>query len=252
MIERGEYEELNALADGEVDADTARSLQARMKTNPRVAAEFATVAAVKAKLNNLPAPEISSAFLNRVMLIPQPSVLPVWGEWRNMAASLIFVALLSSGATYALFGRSAGADIADAVAASHRRSLLAASPIDVASSDSHTVKPWLDARIGISPPTIDMKTDGFTLLGGRVDVIGERTVPTLVYQHNEHLISVVAEPLRSGAAVTMAPQHVNAGGMQMVHLSANGFSYWVVSDAEWKILDEFVSDYRAKIYGASN
>ena len=252
MTKRDDYIKLHALLDDELDAATAKALRAKMKSNSKLAAEYAVAAVVKDKLNNLPPSEISPVLLNRVSRITQSSPAPVWNEWRRMAASLIFVALLSSGATYALFGRSSGMEIADAIAASHRRSLLAATPIDVASSDSHTVKPWLDARIGISPPVIDMKANGFTLLGGRVDVIGERTVPTLVYQYKEHLISVLAEPLKSGGVATTSPQHTNAGGMQMVHFNENGFSFWAVSDTEWVIVDEFVRDYRAKISAASN
>ena len=48
-----------------------------------------------------------------------------------------------------------------AVASGHRRSLLATSPVDVVSSDRHTVKPWLDARLGLSPPAPDLAKEGF-------------------------------------------------------------------------------------------
>ena len=65
-----------------------------------------------------------------------------------------------------------------AITDSHRRSLLAANPVDVATSDQHTVKPWLDARLGVSPPAINLAGKGFQLVGGRVDVLGGRSVPS--------------------------------------------------------------------------
>ena len=83
-------------------------------------------------------------------------------------------------------------------------------------------------------------------------MIGDRAVPSLVYRHKEHLISVLALPLRTGESQIDAPKHLNAGGMQMIHLSENGFSYWVVSDMEWVTLDSFVAEFRAKSGGASN
>ena len=245
---------IHGLLDQELDLETATLLEQQIKLQPALASEYEAAAAVKSKLEGLPMPGVSEDFLNRISnMQPPPQVRSQMFEgWQRLAASLVFAAALSSGITYAMFARPAGFDTADAVAASHRRSLLAASPIDVASSDSHTVKPWLDARIGVSPPAIDMKTDGFALLGGRVDVIGDRTMPTLVYQHKEHLISVVAGPLRFGDAALVAPQHLNAGGMNMVQMSESGFAYWVVSDMEWKTLDEFVADYRSKTGGLTN
>ena len=56
----------------------------------------------------------------------------------------------------------------------------------------------------------------------------------------------------AGGAQTVAPKHFNAGGMQMINMSENGFSYWVVSDMEWATLDAFVADFRAKSGGGAN
>ena len=128
-----------------------------------------------------------------------------------------------------------------AVAASHRRGLLATSPVDIASSDRHTVKPWLDAKLGISPPATDLASQGYPLLGGRVDVLGANTVPTLVYRHNEHLITVLAAP---GAHSETAPAAETAGGYNIVHWTQGGFGFWAVSDIEPAELAAFVADYR--------
>ena len=254
MANDDEHILIHGLVDGELDEKSAIALRKKMKTDKALAAQYAVASAVKTKLSQMPKPEVSEALMGKILLPPQAVTTraKMFEGWQRMAASMLLVAGLSSAATYGLLNKQGGFDEADAIASSHRRSLLAASPIDVASSDSHTVKPWLDAHIGISPPAIDLKEDGFSLLGGRIDVIGERTVPTLVYQHNEHLISVFAEPLRSGEAVLRPARHANAGGMQMVRFSENGFSYWFVSDTEWPILDAFVADYRAKVSGASN
>lgn len=164
-------------------------------------------------------------------------------EWRALAASIVVTAVLASGATQWVMTSSAPDSFAEAVAGGHRRSLLAASPFDIASSDRHTVKPWLDARIGVSPPAPDLAADGYALVGGRVEVIADRPVPALVYRHREHLITLVASPQDKGSAT--APTDLSAGGFSMVRWSDGAFSYWAISDMERPELDDFAARFRA-------
>ncbi|KAA3446481.1 anti-sigma factor [Mesorhizobium sp. SARCC-RB16n] len=163
-------------------------------------------------------------------------------DWRAMAASIMISAVLASGATQWVMFSGAEDGFAAAVASGHRRSLLAASPIDIGSSDRHTVKPWLDARIGVSPPAPDLAQDGFALIGGRVEVIAGRPVPALVYRHREHLITLVAEPQQGGK--TAQPDDLSSSGFSMVHWSDGAFSYWAISDMERPELDDFVARFR--------
>ncbi|TSD99862.1 anti-sigma factor [Mesorhizobium intechi] len=163
-------------------------------------------------------------------------------DWRAMAASIMISAVLASGATQWMIQSGVDDGFAAAVASGHRRSLLAASPIDIVSSDRHTVKPWLDARIGVSPPAPDLVQDGYALIGGRVEVISGRPVPALVYRHREHLITLVAEPQQGGK--TTQPDDLSSGGFSMVHWSDGAFSYWAISDMERPELDDFVARFR--------
>ncbi|RVD32566.1 anti-sigma factor [Mesorhizobium sp. M4B.F.Ca.ET.215.01.1.1] len=163
-------------------------------------------------------------------------------DWRALAASIVISAVLASGATQWLMFNGASDSFAAAVASGHRRSLLAASPIDIVSSDRHTVKPWLDARIGVSPPAPDLAQDGYALIGGRVEVIADRPVPALVYRHREHLITLVAEPQQGGSV--SQPEDLSSGGFSLVHWSDGAFSYWAISDMERPELDDFVARFR--------
>ncbi|MBZ9678972.1 anti-sigma factor family protein [Mesorhizobium sp. ES1-1] len=163
-------------------------------------------------------------------------------DWRAMAASIMISAVLASGATQWVMFTGAQEGFAVAAANGHRRSLLAASPIDIVSSDRHTVKPWLDARIGVSPPAPDLAQDGYALIGGRVEVISDRPVPALVYRHREHLITLVAEP-QQGGKITQ-PADLSSGGFSMVQWSDGAFSYWAISDMERPELDDFVARFR--------
>src|SRR6185295_2673554 len=120
----------------------------------------------------------------------------------------------------------------------HMRSLMAAQPTDVASSDRHTVKPWFAGRVPQAPRVIDLTQDGFPLIGGRIDVIGGTPVPTLVYRHRQHLISLSALP----GAGAPAPRAVK--GYNLVGWSADGVAYWAVSDLGAGDLEKFARLFR--------
>ena len=51
---------------------------------------------------------------------------------------------------------------------------------------------------------VDLADEGFPLVGGRVDVIGRVPVPTLVYRHRAHLISLYAVPAGRDAIMAAA------------------------------------------------
>ena len=253
---------LHALADDELDAATSFALEQRMAADPALAADYDRIRAVKMAMSRLERPVVSDAFEVRIAALgavrplsaarptrPRTEWWPV-GDWRAVAASLVLTACLASGTTYQFLAQKDGGTIEEGILDGHRRSLLAASPIDIASSDRHTVRPWFDAKLGLSPPTPDLAAQGFTLVGGRVDVVGGRPVPSLVYRHKEHLITVVAMPAAPGAEGTQdsaAPSAARSmGGYNVVRWRGPGFGYWAVSDLDAGELDVFVQALRSK------
>jgi anti-sigma factor RsiW len=245
---------IQALVDGELDAATALDVERRIASDPVLARHYESLLAVKTAVENLPRPELSDEFAARIAALAGPHPLPApillarrpFGrDWRALAASIVVTALVASGTTYLITVPSPEAELALAIANDHRRSLLAASPVDIASSDRHTVKPWLDARVGLSPPAVDMADKGFVLLGGRVEVVGDRAVPSLVYRHKEHFITLFAIPEPSSRREE--PVHLASGGFGMIRWAGEGFSYWAISDMERTALDAFVAEFRSHI-----
>ncbi|ESX29907.1 MULTISPECIES: anti-sigma factor [unclassified Mesorhizobium] len=258
---------LHALVDGELDAAAAIAVERRIAADPKLAAEHARIIVLQGAVARLPKPRVSDEFSARIAAMAASSRVEVlrprapiraksartwWSarnfgsfDWRAMAASIMISAVLASGATQWAMQPSVADSFAAGVASGHQRSLLATSPVDVVSSDRHTVKPWLDARLGLSPPAPDMAKDGFALIGGRVEVIGGRAVPALVYRHREHLITLVAEPQNAG--VVTDPVDLSEGGFSLVQWSDGAFSYWAISDMERPEIDDFVARFRAAI-----
>jgi anti-sigma factor RsiW len=120
------------------------------------------------------------------------------------------------------------------VVAAHVRSLLQDSLVQVASSESHTVKPWFAGRVDFAPAVKDLTTQGFPLSGGRLDFIGNRRIATLVYKRRQHVINVFMWPAdhRDGAA----PNQSTLQGYNTITWTAGGMAYWAVSDLNAKEL----------------
>ena len=237
---------LNALVDGELEPGAAAALEARIAAEPVLRAVHAEIVATRGVVAGQPMPGVSDDFRRRIENLAAPATntgrgAPVWAGWRGIAASIVVTAFVASGATYYLASPQA-LSMETLIADAHQRSLLAATPVDVLSSDRHTVKPWLDGRIGISPPAPDLAGQGYPLVGGRVDVLGRQTVPTLVYRHNEHTISLTAVP---GAAADAGPSFFATAGYNMAEWHAEGFGFTAVSDLEPGELSAFAADYIA-------
>ena len=45
---------------------------------------------------------------------------------------------------------------------------------DVALSDQHTVKPWLDVKLDFAACVVDLSGEGFPFIGGRLDLTEHR------------------------------------------------------------------------------
>jgi len=112
--------------------------------------------------------------------------------------------------------------------ASHARALLSEHVIDIASSDQHTVKPWLSARLDFSAPVRDLGEQGFPLAGGRLDYVDGRPAAVLVYHRRQHVIEVFVQSAEGSA--TMALQTIE--GYHIVGWTAQGLRLRALSDVD--------------------
>jgi anti-sigma factor RsiW len=166
-------------------------------------------------------------------------------NWLGLAAAIILAAVIALNVVPRLQRSGADQFLATQLIASHVRSLMANHLTDVASSDQHTVKPWLDAKLDFAPPVVDLSSEGFPLVGGRLDYLDNRPVPALVYQRRKHFINLFVWPAGSDAAG--ATKAMTRQGYQLFHWVDSDFNYWAVSDINAKELQEFKQLFEEQI-----
>src|SRR5438552_1786147 len=165
-------------------------------------------------------------------------------NWLALAAAIIFAAIIALTLVPRLQRPGAGQFLATQLIASHVRSLMANHLTDVASSDQHTVKPWLDAKLDFAPPVSDLSQQGFPLIGGRLDYLDNRPVAALVYGRRKHFINLFVWPAASNES--KAPKTITRQGYQLLHWADADFNYWAVTDVNVNDLQTFRQQFETR------
>ena len=224
---------LHAYADGELDSGASLELEALLERDPQLRAACDRIRemsrAIRDQADYHRAPEsLASRLLASVPAMPdaprEARRKPAW-NWLVPAGAFATAATLTWLVALGTLRPSADDGIAQEALASHVRATLAGRLYDVASSDQHTVKPWLSARLNYSPPASDFSAEGFELRGGRIDYLGGQPVAVLVYQRRQHMIDVFVWPAEVKGERTYA-----RNGFNMDRFAANGMEFWMVSD----------------------
>ena len=245
---------LNAYLDDELDAASVLDVERRIAADAALKVELARLTELRSALAlHLTKEHASDALRRRIGAIaaPEPEVRSSGrararsSDWRRLAASVLLTALFAGAGTYFLLRSDARESEIAAIVAGHQRALLATAPFDVASSDRHTVKPWFDRKLALSPLVIDLGDSGFPLVGGRVDVFDGRPVPVSVYRRREHVISLVAVPSPGSRDSGQPMAHETRDGYSIRNWAGRDFKYSAVSDVADRDLDEFATRWRA-------
>jgi anti-sigma factor RsiW len=236
---RDEELRLHAYFDGELGATESIEFERRLAEDAELRKGLADLRAIgerirrQAQYHDAP-PGLRDRILRGVRRAEPRPRRPIF-MWTSLAAALAFTALATWFAPTFIREASGWQPRVEEVLDDHLRSQLGTQWVQVASSDRHTVKPWLSAHLGFSPTVPDLSEQGFELIGGRLDVLDAKPVAVVVYQRRQHMISVYVWPSASmsGADVT------ERRGYHMVRWTAGGFSYWAVSDLNENELHDF-------------
>jgi anti-sigma factor RsiW len=236
---------LNAALDGELDAMGSLEFERELRDDPAFAAEYQRLTQLRdAVRRHAPREAAPQALADRIAAMtasapaaapPQAATVPTatvvpfrrrpWLDTRAMAMAASFAVLglaVGSGLTSLRTPASSG-DVAQHLVSDFARAEIAGQPFDVASSDRHTVKPWLANRTTVS---------------------GTIPTPTLVYRHNEHVVAVTELPA-DAKGVRGGPSGTETiDGYHVARWADANLAYVAVSDMDEKALGEFVEVFR--------
>ncbi|HEV2224403.1 MAG TPA: zf-HC2 domain-containing protein [Candidatus Acidoferrales bacterium] len=223
--------ELDAFVDGELSADAQREFDAHLRACPSCAADIANRVQLKSAVKRAGRRFAASADFRRKI---ENQALPRKRTWSATwipavaaAAVILFAAAwmlgrLTNGPQTAMLG-----ELIDA----HIATLASANPVDVVSTDQHTVKPWFEGKLPFAVNVPDLKDAPFTLIGGRVTYLEQEPGAGLLFQYRKHRLSAFIfqdRPEWKNVSTTGAP--VRHTSFWVETWSAGGLRYFVMGD----------------------
>jgi len=247
---------LECYADRELDALASRDVEAHLSKCADCRRALEGLNAFRVEVKGRASYHEAPANLGRDLrariaaeLEPVPAAVSApsghaWWTWlrpAGLVAATAAVTWMFSAYHYAGIDRDA---LAEDIFAGHARAMVTGRLTDIASSDRHTVKPWLGHRLDYSPPVIDLATAGFPLIGARLDYVDRRPVAALVYGRRKHIIDVFVWP-EGDARGDATSAALSRQGYQVRHWNAGGLTFWAVSDLNAAELKAFTEQFAA-------
>lgn len=247
---------LHAYLDQELDLPSVVAIDQHLASCPACKAIFARQSALQsgirrhAEYYSAPAglaDRIRAKIGSAAAEVPATTPGPRWQwpqlrQWFQLGSAVAAAAVVSWIAAIQYSSPDENEIIAEQVIAGHARSVLTGHLVDVATSDEHTVKPWLSSKLDFSPPVTDLTGAGFPLVGGRLDYLDSRPVAALVYRHRKHVIDLFIWP--DGTSGRGLPvQTLAKHGYNVLHWTEAGMAFWAISDLNAAELKTFAETY---------
>jgi anti-sigma factor RsiW len=226
---------INTYLDGELREDEIQELDSHLKNCPGCAADVLARlqlrrAAQTAGHRYTPNPELR----RRVQAqIAAPARRSSWLAWGAAVAVLCLVCIAALVAVNRAERRSLRAQTFSELADLHVGALASPNPVDVVSSDRHTVKPWFEGKIPFAFNLPELQNTEFTLLGGRLVYLGQAPAAQLIYRAGKHQISVfVVQEERLGRGLPSDSGLQKRVSFSIETWRQEGLRYFVIGDAE--------------------
>ena len=126
----------------------------------------------------------------------------------------------------------------------HSLSLSTSHLVDVASPNPVVVKPWLTARLDFAPPLVGSPAAGYSLVGGRVDEIENRSVATLIYKQDNDVVSLFCWPPDKEH---LSSSERSIDGYRVSTWSNSQCNYVLVSKLSNQAMQDFMDSFRVRI-----
>jgi anti-sigma factor RsiW len=187
---------LDLYLDGELPASEMKAVDAHLRGCPSCAADVLGRVQMKRALQSAgkryhASPELRARIQRQIAPRARASVGRLWLSAAAVIAVLLVATLVVNYVGQQRLRREqALSEIVDL----HVAALASTNPVDVPSSDRHTVKPWFQGKIAFTFNLPELENSEFTLLGGRVAYLHQTPGAELIYHIRKHNISVFIFP----------------------------------------------------------
>ena len=224
-------EQLNTYFDGELTPDEARALGQHLRECSLCAAD--SLSRVQQKLavrtagkRFVPDP----TFRSRVETIIKPRKAFTWSAGWIPALAAIVAGLIVSAFLFLRFQTRSQQQLLSELADLHVATLASANPVDVVSTDRHTVKPWFEGKIPFTFNLPELQGTAFTLVGGRVAYLNRTPGAELLFRIRQHQISLFI--FQEQALERMPAIQQSAFSFNVVSWAQKGLRYCLVGDVD--------------------
>ncbi len=228
-------DKIDAFVDAELAADEARDFDEHLRSCPACAQETFARQRLKAETRlagqrYLPSTAFSEQIAQRVATKRKKS--SVWMPALIAAAAVLLLATFIGVAWRERSSQQeAGAQLVNQLVDQHVAALASDHPVDVISTDRHTVKPWFAGKVPFSVDIPDLDGTGFELIGGRLTYVRQTPAAQLIFGTRKHRISVFMVRESSGIAALGNDQSpVRRAGFNTQTWVEDGLRYFAISD----------------------
>jgi anti-sigma factor RsiW len=254
MSDHLSFETLNALADGELTADTLASVTAHLHdcsactshalelsllklATARAGQRYALPDRTRERMERLMSSRKASSHMDEesTPLLRRPTSQPVrrlgWAGWAVAAILLVSASglmVVEGNRRRVHMAAVEHAALVTEVSDQHIATLAANLPLQVLSSDRHTVKPWFQGKIPFSFNLPEGLPEDTKLEGANLVYLHNRPVAQLLYDIGRHRVSVFVQQKTAGTE--WSTPLVERGGFRLACFSTNELDVVAISD----------------------
>ena len=240
---------LDTYLDGEVPEEEMRSFDAHVRSCRSCSADALTRIQMKRAIQTAgkrytPSAEFRKRIQQKIAAKPQRSFRLGWA----LAAAAAVILVVGTLTTAYLGTRSGRDQVFSEIADLHVDTLASSSPVDVISTDRHTVKPWFQGKIPFAFNLPELQNSEFSLIGGRMTYLDQTPGAHLIYDVRKHHISVFVFQERSlPAKLGESPLSPKQLPFNMETWSQGGLRYFVIGDAGTADIDNLAKLFKAAL-----
>ena len=238
---------IETYVDGELAPEEMKALDNHVRACSACAADALAQVQMKRMIHVAgqrfkPSAEFRNRMQQRISKTPRSRS---FGVWTLATAVLALLLITRMTVIYTGSRRVQSRELFSEVADLHVSTLASASPVDVISSDQHTVKPWFQGKIPFSFDLPEVQNTDFSLVGGRMTYLHQTPGVQLIYAVRKHRVSIFIiseDSLPKALGENRGPEKQVSFSTET--WSQGGLRYFIIGDASSADIDSLAKLFK--------